>query len=121
MDIKTLWSYFVSCITVNYKNFDGRARRSEYWGFVLFNVIISGVIGFVIGFIAGAIGIPALANLAQLYTLATFIPAVAAGVRRMHDIGRRGWWIIVPFVNFYFAILDSEPGDNQYGPNPKGL
>lgn len=59
--------------------------------------------------------------LAHLYSLAIIVPFLAAGVRRMHDVGRSGWWILLPFVNLYFACCDSEPGDNKWGANPKGL
>lgn len=93
-----------------YATFSGRARRSEYWWFVLANVII-GCIPFV-NFIWG---------------LAVLIPSLAVGVRRLHDTGRSGWWMllaVVPVANFlliYFYACDSQPGANQYGENPKGL
>jgi len=54
-----------------------------------------------------------------IYSLAILIPATAVSVRRMHDLGRSGWWILVPVVNLVFMFLDSQSGDNEYGPNPK--
>jgi len=104
-----------------YAEFSGRARRKEYWMFVLFNFLIAFAIGFVLGFTGAALGIgTTLSSVANIiYTLAVLIPGIAVGVRRMHDIGRSGWWIIVPIVNFVFLCLDSQPGDNEYGPNPK--
>jgi uncharacterized membrane protein YhaH (DUF805 family) len=104
-----------------YAVFSGRARRKEYWMFFLFNCIIAFVIGFVMGFIGALLGIGAtLSNLVSvIYSLAVLVPGIAVGVRRMHDIGRSGWWILFPFVNLVFLCLDSQPGDNEYGPNPK--
>lgn len=104
-----------------YAVFSGRARRKEYWMFFLFNIIIAAAIGFVLGFIGAIIGIgTALSTpVSGLYSLATIIPSIAVGVRRMHDIGRSGWWILFPLVNIVFLFLDSEPSENQYGPNPK--
>jgi uncharacterized membrane protein YhaH (DUF805 family) len=102
-----------------YAVFTGRARRSEFWYFVLFNIIIAvilNVLGMALGtFVLGA-----------LYALAVFIPGLAVSVRRLHDTGRSGWWILlglIPIVGaiilIIFCIEDSKPGENQYGPNPK--
>jgi uncharacterized membrane protein YhaH (DUF805 family) len=103
-----------------YAVFSGRARRKEYWMFVLFNIIISFALGFVTGFVASLIGSPGIAGIITIiYSLAIIIPGIAVGVRRMHDLGRSGWWIIVPFVNLVFLFMDSQPGENEYGPNPK--
>jgi uncharacterized membrane protein YhaH (DUF805 family) len=105
-----------------YTQFSGRATRQAYWMFFLLNLLIS--IG--IGFVAGALG--ALfhstgfaSGINLIYVLATFIPGLAVGVRRIHDTGHTGWWIIVPIVGFIFLLLDTEPQDNQYGPNPKAF
>jgi uncharacterized membrane protein YhaH (DUF805 family) len=104
-----------------YAVFSGRARRKEYWMFFLFNIIIAFVIGFVTGFVGGALGIgTTISNFASvIYSLAVLIPGIAVAVRRMHDIGRSGWWILFPLVNLVFLCLDSQPGENKYGPNPK--
>lgn len=105
----------------NWNNFNGRARRTEYWTFVLGNVVLSTAIAFV-ELLLGSPGF-----LGYLFSLVVFVPAIAAGVRRLHDTGREGLWIIgsfVPLLNLvvlYFMVLDSEPGSNQYGPNPKGM
>ena len=104
-----------------YAVFSGRARRKEYWMFFLFNIIIAFVIGFVMGFIGAMLGVgTTLSNFASaIYSLAVLIPGIAVAVRRMHDIGRSGWWILLPLVNLVFLCLDSQSGDNEYGPNPK--
>jgi uncharacterized membrane protein YhaH (DUF805 family) len=96
----------------NYALFTGRARRKEYWMFFLFNIVIS--IG--ISIVATLIKVPLLST---IYSLAILCPAIAVGIRRMHDTGRSGWWIIVPIANLIFACTDSQPGSNEYGPNPK--
>lgn len=105
-----------------YAVFSGRAHRKEYWMFFLFNIIIAMLIGLVTGFTGAILGIgTALSDPASaIYSLAILVPSIAVGVRRMHDIGRSGWWILFPVVNLVFLCLDSQPGDNEYGPNPKG-
>lgn len=105
----------------NYAVFGGRAQRKEYWMFFLFNLIIAIAIGFVLRVIGGALGIgTALSTpISFIYGLAVLIPGAAVAVRRMHDIGRSGWWIFFPLVNLVFLCLDSQPAENQYGPSPK--
>lgn len=105
----------------NYVNFQGRARRKAYWMFVLFNIIVA----VVLGIIDNVIGTGGL--LGGIYSLAVLLPGIALGVRRLHDIGKSGWWLLialVPLIGFIvlliFAVTDSQPGENQYGPNPKG-
>lgn len=102
-----------------YADFRGRARRKELWMFAL----ISFVIAIVLGIVDGMIGIPILGG---LYGLAVLIPSLAVGARRLHDTGRTGWWLLVgfiPLIGFIvlivFFVLDSNPGENPYGPNPK--
>ena len=97
-----------------YAVFSGRARRKEYWMFVLVHIIISIVI-FIIG--SFAVG---------LYGLAIITPAFAVAIRRLHDTGRSGWWLLVNCVPIIGGIIlliwmvkDSDEGENQYGPNPK--
>jgi uncharacterized membrane protein YhaH (DUF805 family) len=108
-----------------YATFSGRSRRREYWFFVLFYVIIFVALDFVDDLIglrnARGVGI-----LSGLFALAMLIPSLAVAVRRLHDIGRTGWWLLIgivpligPIVLLVFALLDSQPGANDYGPNPK--
>ena len=104
----------------NYVGFEGRARRTEYWMFVLFNIIAS----IILSILEWIVGLPAV--LSTLYSLAVLLPSLAVTFRRLHDTGRSGWWVLIGLVPFIGAIvlivfmcLDSEPGDNQYGPNPK--
>ncbi len=100
-----------------YVDFNGRARRKEYWMFALINMIISyGIIG-----IGAALELPSLAMISSVYSLAVLLPSIAVGVRRMHDVGKSGWFLLIPFYNFYLSVIDSTPGPNEYGDNPKGI
>lgn len=142
-----------SCFN-NYAKFSGRARRSEYWYWVLFCSLVSGALN-TLG--AGTAGL--FTAVAGVFHLATLIPSLAVAWRRLHDIGRSGWSFVgvvllplligvmitavgVFMVNNMIAIIggvilllsfiitvivciiwlchDSQPGDNKYGPNPKG-
>ena len=121
-------NYFIDCLTKKYACFSGRARRQEYWMFFLFNFIAAFVVGFIGGFLASVTGVDAFAFLGAIYNLAVLIPSFAVFCRRMHDTGRSGWWWLIgliPFVGIIvllvFCCLDSQPGENKYGPNPKGL
>lgn len=96
-----------------YATFSGRARRKEYWMFVLFNVVIS----FVLGVIEGIIGTGGL--LGGLYSLLILLPSIAVAVRRLHDTDRSGWWILVPIVGLIFLFLEGHKNDNRFGPDPK--
>ncbi|MGV7245843.1 DUF805 domain-containing protein [Caballeronia sp. M23-90] len=96
-----------------YATFSGRARRKEYWYFVLFSTIITVVLAIV----SSLMDIKDVLN--GLYNLAVLLPTIAVGVRRMHDTGRSGWWILLPIVNIIFLAQDGQSGDNKYGPDPK--
>ena len=109
-----------------YADFSGRARRKEYWMFVLFNIIF----GVIIMFLGRALGITfkeiGYGPLYLLYSLALLIPGLAVAVRRLHDISKSGWMVLISLIPIVGAIwlivllaTDSVPGENQYGPNPK--
>nr|WP_290444133.1 DUF805 domain-containing protein [Pseudoalteromonas sp. XMcav2-N] len=110
----------------NYTEFKGRARRKEYWLFMLCNLIVMIVLGLVdmmLGMYSEEAGVGLVSG---LYALAVIIPSIAVGVRRLHDIGRSGWWMLLtfvplvgPLVLLVFNVMDSNPGENEYGPNPK--
>ncbi|HET6807092.1 MAG TPA: DUF805 domain-containing protein [Frateuria sp.] len=99
-----------------YAMFSGRARRKEYWMFVLFNLIIVVCLAVVLGLTGTHQKGQLLLNLYQLIVL---IPSIAVGVRRMHDSDHSGWWILLPIVNLVFACTEGTPGANRFGPNPK--
>jgi uncharacterized membrane protein YhaH (DUF805 family) len=103
-----------------YAVFSGRARRKEYWMFVLFNLIIALVIVFVLGFFGALTGSGSgLSGLVSVYYLAILIPTIAVAVRRMHDTDHSGWWALFPIVNLIFALIEGTQGDNRFGPDPK--
>jgi uncharacterized membrane protein YhaH (DUF805 family) len=106
----------------NYANVQGRARRKAFWMFALFNIIAIVALTMV----EGLIGDAGYGILSGLYSLAVILPAIALAVRRLHDTGRSGWWLLIglvplvgPIVLIVFYVTDSQPGTNQYGPNPK--
>ncbi len=103
-----------------YAVFSGRARRTEYWMFFLFNLLIAFVLGAIEGIFKGS------GLLGTLYSLAVFIPSLAVGARRLHDTNRSGWWLLISLIPLIgviilivFLVQDSQPGENKYGPNPK--
>ena len=103
-----------------YADFNGRARRKEYWMFVLFNMIFA-IVAATLDYVIGSSGI-----LFGLYVLALLIPGLAAGVRRLHDVGKSGWMMfitLIPLIGGIWLLVlmatDSNPGENQYGANPK--
>ncbi len=135
-------------LSKKYATFSGRASRSEYWWYSLFNFIVAmvclaaglalgalfggaaamqggdsaldlGVAGFGIGFLIGYL-------ILLIFALATLVPAIAVTVRRLHDSGRSGWWYLLSFVPyvggivlFIFMLLEGQPGENKYGPAPE--
>ena len=109
-----------------YAVFNGRARRKEYWTFFLINLVIS-IVLFAIGGLIGTFSPQAGGGLLQgIFSLAILIPSLAVTARRLHDTGRTGWWILIALIPIIgaivllvFMVLDSQPGANQYGPNPK--
>lgn len=104
-----------------YAVFEGRARRKEYWMFLLINLLVSIAIGVVDAVVFGA-----QSWLSVIYSLAVILPGLAVTARRLHDTDRSGWWILIavipligPIVLLVFTVQDSKPGDNAYGANPK--
>lgn len=111
-----------------YAVFSGRARRKEYWFFVLFNTLISmGLVAVeLVAGIADKMLSVGVSLLLVLYALAVLLPSLAVSVRRLHDTGRSGWWYLlslIPLIGqiilIVFLATDSTAGANQYGPNPK--
>jgi uncharacterized membrane protein YhaH (DUF805 family) len=111
-------------------DFSGRSRRTEYWMFQLFNVLVGLALGLV-AFAVGATsseqdGLKVFTICVGIFGLVSFIPALSITIRRLHDTGRSGWWYLIAFVPligglilFVFTLLDSDPDRNEYGPNPK--
>lgn len=101
-----------------YVTFTGRARRTEYWMFLLFNMIIAFGLGLTDGLL-GLMDSNGNGLLGGIYSLAVLLPSIAVGVRRMHDTDHSGWWIIVPIVNLVFALTEGTRGPNRFGSDPK--
>lgn len=109
-----------------YFDFSGRARRKEYWMFTLFNVIIAFVLGIVDGLTGMTAGMETLGLLGALYTLLVLIPSIAVSARRLHDIDRSGWWMLIGLIPLIGAIVllvwacsEGTRGDNRFGSDPK--
>ena len=109
-----------------YAVFEGRARRKEYWFFILFNVFISMALGIIDRLTGNVNPETGLGILSGIYALGVLIPGLAVSVRRLHDTGRSGWWLLITFIPvlgaivfFFFMVFDSDPGSNEYGPSPK--
>lgn len=110
-----------------YTVFSGRAQRAEYWYFTLFSALVS-IALILIDSVVGPLTYGGVGLLHALYVLAVLLPTIAVTVRRLHDTARSGWWVLISFVPLVgmivllvFMIMDSEPGENIYGPNPKGI
>ena len=108
-----------------FSEFSGRSRRREYWMFLLMNIIISFALGFIDG-LRGSDVFFGLGVLGTLYVLAILVPGIAVAVRRLHDTGRSGLWLLVGLIPILGALMvlwwmtrDGDPETNQYGPNPK--
>ena len=111
-----------------YADFRGRARRTEYWMFALFNfifIILAAIIDNILGLTFGELPYGVFYF---LYALVVLIPGLAVGVRRLHDVGKSGWMMLIALIPIVGAIwllvlmvTDSTVGENQYGQNPKEL
>ena len=111
--------WYLKVVRDNYANFNGRASRQEYWMFFLFNMIFA-IIIMGIDIILG------LGFLNIIYSLVVMIPGIAVGIRRLHDIGKSGWMVLIVLIPcigafwlIYLMVQDSSPLDNEYGPSPK--
>lgn len=118
--------WYLKVVRDNYANFEGRARRQEYWMFVLFNLIFIIAIAMVSGFLASIFDAPAFMGLYIIYVFGIFIPSLAVAVRRLHDTGKSGWFYLVGLIpligGIWLLILfvtEGDKGPNQYGPDPK--
>tara|TARA_B100000925_G_scaffold235760_1_gene184413 strand:+ start:668 stop:1045 length:378 start_codon:yes stop_codon:yes gene_type:complete len=122
--------WYLKVMRDNYANFSGRARREEYWMFTLFYFIL--FIGlFVVISILGAllgddIGINLGVIILIIFIFAHFIPSLAVTIRRLHDTGKSGWYLLlqlIPYIGaliiFIFTVIEGDKNENKWGPNPK--
>jgi uncharacterized membrane protein YhaH (DUF805 family) len=129
----------VRSVFAKYATFEGRARRAEYWWFILFTIIVSAILGVIDGALFGysvttetgegmaAFDVRSVGVLAPIWSLATLIPTLAVSARRLHDTGRSGWWLLIMLIPLIGAIVlivwfasRGTPGTNQYGADPIG-
>lgn len=110
-----------------YADFEGRARRMEYWMFTLFQVVVLVLLMLVGRLLAGGGENPIAGVPYAIGALALLVPSIAVAVRRLHDTNRSGWWIfigLIPLIGgiwyFILTLLDGTPGPNRFGPDPKG-
>ncbi|MEW4307049.1 DUF805 domain-containing protein [Rossellomorea marisflavi] len=121
-------SWFLKALT-QYADFNGRARRKEYWMYTLFSTLFGALLYLLIfiGIFMDSLGFIMFGMVVFIiYALALFVPTLAVTVRRLHDTGRSGFWYFINFVPFaggiillVFCCLDSENGNNPWGSNPK--
>ena len=111
-----------------YAVFGGRATRKEYWMFFLWNLIVYVILAIILGLTSHWIMSGILVDLIFVYALAMIIPHLSVGARRLHDTNHSAWWLLISLIPFIgtiiflvFMVRDSVPGDNKYGPNPKGI
>ncbi|MFI0845847.1 DUF805 domain-containing protein [Mesorhizobium sp. IMUNJ 23232] len=130
-----LWHYFRRALTANYANFADRARRKEYWGYVLFWMLafvavsmISLTLDYQVGNMEPGYEAPVFMALGMAgWILATLVPSLAMAVRRQHDIGISGWFFLVVFIPMgvvialIFALIPSRKRENKWGPVPEGI
>lgn len=111
-----------------YAVFSGRARRKEYWMFVLFNIIF-GIVAMILDNVIGTTIQPLpYGYIYCIYMLAVFLPSLGVLIRRLHDLNKSGWWVFISFIPIVGPIwllillcMAGNPGDNKYGPDPKGF
>lgn len=116
-------NYYSICLS-KFADFSGRARRREYWTFVLVNCLIAMLL-LILGLAFGEDS-PASNIMVTIFYLIMLVPSLSVSVRRLHDIGKSGWYMflsLIPLIGglilLVWSLMDSEPGDNQYGKNPK--
>ena len=119
--------WYLKVIKDNYANFSGRARRKEYWMFVLVQLVILILVLSYASLVDDLFGSPVVGSILGFYILATLVPWLALNVRRLHDTGKSGGYIfinLIPIIGriWYIVLVatEGEFGPNQYGPDPKG-
>lgn len=120
-------NWYKKVVFENYANFNGRARRAEYWWFALMNIIIL-IIAAILDNVLGLNFQPApYGILYMIYAFAVLIPGIAVAVRRLHDVNKSGWFyfiILIPIIGAIWLLIlfctEGTKGENNYGPDPKG-
>ena len=127
--------WYLKVMRDNYANFNGRARRKEYW---MYTLILTVLLIALMAIMFSALSLSDETKIETgpsgyltvllffVFLVAHFIPSLALTVRRLHDTGKSGWWYLIVFVPylgnfviFIFTLIDGDEGENKYGPNPK--
>lgn len=104
--------YYIYCFK-NYAKFNGRASRTEYWSFALINMLISNIPVLMV--VWGNGRLDELMIVSYLYSLVALLPGIAVAVRRMHDVGKSGWFVLIPIYNLVLALTKGDEGTNEFG------
>ena len=121
--------WYLKVMRENYANFNGRARRKEYWMFTLFYILLVVACTFALALL-GATGSQSPTLLVAIISIAAIlshvVPSIAVTVRRLHDVGQSGWFLLLAFIPyignliiFVFSVIEGNKGTNKYGPDPK--
>ncbi|WP_163409293.1 DUF805 domain-containing protein [Flavobacterium ajazii] len=118
--------WYKKVVFENYANFNGRARRSEYWYYTLATIIISIILSIIDKTTGLTFGLAESGIISSLYSLFVFLPGLAVLVRRLHDVGKSGWFafiVLIPLAGVIWLIVvlatAGDQGTNAYGPDPK--
>ena len=117
------WKNYVTVVTQKFATFSGRATRGEYWRFFLMNVFVAFIVAFVeVGFFEQK------GHLSDIYSLAVFIPGLALSARRLHDVNKSAWWLLMHFLPLfgtlyllYLSLKKGDVGPNRFGEDPMPL
>jgi uncharacterized membrane protein YhaH (DUF805 family) len=109
----------IASLYQNYATFTGRSRRSAYWFAYLYYSLVTFAIGIFTAQVDMETGEATNSPIYYIWILGNLLPVLAVGVRRMHDIGKSGWFLLIPFYNIVLLATDSQPGTNDYGPAVK--
>jgi uncharacterized membrane protein YhaH (DUF805 family) len=104
--------WFIACVTTKYATFSGRSRRQEFW---MFTLVYVGIL------IAGGVAekLLKIPHFSGVLNVIMFLPSIAVAARRLHDVGKSGWYQIVPIYNLYLYCCEGERGPNHHGSDPK--
>lgn len=114
----SLGYYFTNCVTSKYASFTGRARRKEYFGFMLYQFLLNNLLSIILLSLAG---MEIATIVSQLCFFILLLPQISVTVRRLHDVNMSGWWILTIFVPMVVVFFESDKKENKYGAIPEGI
>ncbi|GAB3999945.1 DUF805 domain-containing protein [Spirosoma daeguense] len=102
-----------------YNDFSGRARRGEFWDFVIVNVVVAQVLNLINALLFNGATLTGALTVILALNVVTLLPSAAVFVRRMHDVGKSGWYVLIPVYSLILAYKEGDKGLNKYGTDPK--